>query len=90
MKTLQEIKDEYAKEVGFENWKQLLNKLNWGVYAQHDNDIVTRRFSIEVAKQALINASENAKTCQVITVYGGEISQIDKESILNESNIPTL
>lgn len=92
MKTLQIIKEEYAKEVGFENWEQLLKKLNLAVYAQHDNDIVTRRFAIEVAKKALINASE---TALVIEGDCGEFGTyrppfVYKKSILNESNIPKL
>lgn len=94
MKTLEEIKDEYAKEVGFENWEQLLKKLNLAVYAQHDNDIVTRRFSIEVAKQTQINCAESAKLKlrdDWMELHEFDCSEcIDKKSILNESNIPEL
>lgn len=90
MKTLQEIKEEYAKEVGFENWAQLLKKLNLSVYAQHDNDIVTRRFAKEVAKQSLINASEKAKLDWQYFQFEDASPFIDKQSILNESNIPEL
>lgn len=47
-----------------------------------------KEYAKEVAKEALKNASENVKTI----VYNeiDEIYEIDKQSILNESNIPSL
>lgn len=47
-----------------------------------------KEYAIEVAKETLKNVSENVKTI----VYNeiDEIYEIDKRSILNESNIPTL
>ena len=82
MKTLEEIKDEVAKEiVGSDNpivtWKALsVLGLTAGV------DLVAKKYAQEVAKQALNDAAENAK----ITEYpcmGGSTYKINRNSIIN-------
>lgn len=50
-------------------------------------------FAINVAKEALKNASENAKTTQTHSsdgIFDVYKTIVDKQSILNESNIPKL
>lgn len=95
MKTLQEIKDEVAKDNGFVSWDNLTF-----IYAgfikivQPFNDEATKRYALEVAKEALKNAAENAEAeylCyKAHTVYDDKDNPItvNKESILN--NIPDI
>lgn len=47
-------------------------------------------FAKEVAREALKNASENADTIEIPDAYGSTIDVVDKQSILDESNIPEL
>lgn len=56
MKTLQEIKDEYAKDMSCSNYTKLLDKLTFsGEFEEMEkfNDEVSKRFAIEVAKESL-------------------------------------
>lgn len=77
MKTLQIIKDEYAKEIRFQDWNDAIRYESFTI-SNYDLDIISKRFAIEVANQALINAS----------VYF-ELES-DMLIIVNESNIPKL
>lgn len=106
MKTLEEIKDNYVMDkflasheldtwVDFQNYFASRHP-EW--FEQH-NDEILKLYAIEVAKEALKNASENATINKETQYTGGlgisgllyeETLVIDKESILNESNIPNL
>lgn len=89
MKTLQEIKDDYAKKQGypFDNWNDLVDYfVYWDQEKLHNCiDQVMKDFALEVAKEALRNAADNATM-----EPNGMLLQIDKESILSETNIPDL
>lgn len=91
MKTLKEIKDEYAFERGYENFRSVLFNSNIDNQLLVLNEI-SRRYAIEVATHALNNAADNAVlgavgcSCEYFCVH----EFVDKESILNESNIPNL
>lgn len=85
MKTLDEIKDEVAKENGFVNWDNLC--FVWAGFMKQTErfmDIVAKRY----AKEALYDAAENA-TASVVYVdpydysKGIEGAEVDKESITN-------
>ncbi|MCW8309633.1 hypothetical protein K7A41_00130 [Sphingobacterium sp. InxBP1] len=92
MKTLQEIKDEVAIEDGYTSWEQVgaMGVSDWMV------DEIAKRFALEVAKESLRNAAENAEAeylCyKAPTVYddSGHSITVNKESILSENNIPKL
>lgn len=87
MKTLNEIKEEYAKENGCKSWRDLTQY----DLRQQDVDEVAKRYAIEVAKEALKNASENAITEQEYKsngVYDYYKTIVSKQSILSENNIP--
>lgn len=93
MKTLEEIKEEYAKELGWNGWGDLL--LNAGGTRQildRDYNEAAKRYAKEVAREALKNASENAGTKQEYCSDGWtpSVRVVDKRSILDESNIPEL
>lgn len=51
---------------------------------------IVRDIAREVAKEALKNASENADTMEIPDSYSSTIDVVDKQSILNESNIPSV
>ena len=59
MKNIQDIKDEYAREVGFDDWNEI-EYSHTGDEISHHWNIVTKRFAIEVARETLKNAAENA------------------------------
>lgn len=90
MKTLEEVKDEYAKDMACSNSAELLDKLTWsGAFEEMEefHDEVAKRFAIEVARESLKNASENV---EVHTCRKYNKSRIDTDSILNENNIPKI
>lgn len=91
MKTLEEIKDEVAKEKGFVSWDNLVF-VNAGFIwvVQPFNDEATKRFALEVAKDALRNAAENARLDYQYFQFEDAIPFVNKESIISETNIPEL
>lgn len=81
MKTINQIKDEYAQSKTYEDWDDLITRL------VRDKcigfiDIHIQEVSKLVAMEALKNASKSIK-------IGETINKIQK-SILNEKNIPEL
>lgn len=82
MKTLKEIKEDYATNLGFEDWIDMLR--NTGDLS-HDAivDIVAKAYAYSVAKEALNNASKVADKLR-------ENGDLVKKIILHHSNIPTL
>lgn len=60
MKTLEEIKDDYAREHGYDDWNEVIYSSSDPDTLDKACDEVAKRYAIEVAKQALKNASENA------------------------------
>ena len=91
MKTLQEIKDTYAKENGYEDWDDLSEKNNYA----DDYELHWTSVCIRAQKLALEKAVENAEiTCSRKTThckqcYGGgcENPIVEKESITNPENL---
>lgn len=94
MKTLEEIKDEYALTEGYTCWIDYIN--DYGSILDDVVDDICKRFAIEVAKEALRNAAENAEIEDYPDPnHGGYgqpeyYSRVNKESILSETNIPKL
>lgn len=106
MKTLDEIKEEWAKNHSYENYKEFMDLTKQCDASQvfiMDGVVnkIAKLYAKEVAREALKNASENAimkyhcghfKT-DTPTQYhqqGADNIQIDKQSIINERNIPEL
>lgn len=94
MKTLQEIKDEYAGEQGRDSWDEFFkycvlihSRLDT---MQYHHDEIAKRFAIEVAKEALRNAANNARLSATRLELSTFQGTIDKESILSETNIPKI
>lgn len=93
MKTLEQIKNEYAKEVGFDDFKSLLNGMilyNNVKSSAEKIDYILNKISIESQKECLKLASENAYTKTETNGLDGEYwdyNVVDKESITNENNI---
>lgn len=76
MRTLQEIKDEYGVSKGFKNWEEF-SICFFGAHIEHSLD----ELFIEVAQEALKNASNNFNTkthCDMVI----------RRSILEETNVP--
>ena len=88
---LQTIKDQIAVEHEYSDWHQIecLDIDNCEKAEIRDNiwPEVCKRYAFEVAKNALKNASENAKM-EVIEVPGGKfMHRIVRSRITSESNI---
>lgn len=92
MKTLEQIKEEYAKELGYSSW----NAIGYDANYSKRTDEVARRYATECAKESLRLASENAT---IVNRFGNDIGcysfdinrnkiWINKQSILSESNLP--
>ena len=83
MKTLQDIKDEYAQEQGYEDWRELRK------FQQDYNNLYFERDMNEIClraqKAALKNAAENTEDLKYIDVGGYRI--LDTTSIINEQNL---
>lgn len=101
MKTLEEIKDEYAREIGFDDWNEIIYS-HESDEIEHHSIIISKRFSIEVAKEALRNAASKSFEMRY---YKDEVKKdilnqtlrvsqccyaVPKHEILKETNIPKL
>lgn len=91
MRTLELLKEEYAiLFCQYPSWEELLNDIPHRDIENH-TDEVAKLFAKEVANEALKNASENAKLCGYWSYkHHDYVNDVDKQSILNESNIPKL
>ncbi|WP_343321439.1 hypothetical protein [Sphingobacterium multivorum] len=108
MKNFEDVRNEYFIELGFKNPESAIfdmsigcSKLESAIKIERHYTEIGKRFAIEVAKEALRNAAENAtmkyhcghfKTDTPTKHHqqGADNIQIDKRSILSESNIPKL
>ena len=87
MKTLTEIKNNYAKEQGFENWHEIkkafrnkeINFLKFGRYEYKLFELIQQE------QQKLI--AENADTKMERYNDLQDVLVVDKSSIINENNI---
>ncbi|MGJ1414057.1 hypothetical protein [Sphingobacterium multivorum] len=80
MKTLDQIREEVYQKKGYSMHKDIDIVV----------DEVAKIFAIEVAKEALINAANNARLSATRLELSTFQGTIDKESILSETNIPKL
>lgn len=89
MKTLNEIKDEYARSIGFSDWINLLKHQVTIKAIRRDYEVVMERYAREVAREALKNAAENVDS-DLCYRYSSERNAFDyvEQSILDEKNIP--
>lgn len=86
MKTLQEIRENYAKENGFADWEQLDMLAGRQEINEHIDEICIR-----AQKLVLENAAENART-KTVTVQGQDEyihddEVVDRTSITNPENL---
>lgn len=97
---LEEIKNEYAKEKSYDNWTDFINDEAHWMVEKHMNEIC-EIFAKECCQASLEKASENTtmtfhdgfhKTNEPKKYYqiGADNLQINKESIVQESNIVIL
>lgn len=95
MKTLEDIKDEYANECGRDSWEDYFK---WNElchmplsHMQVAHDEIAKRFALEVAKEALKNAADNAKLdAEWSYSVNDVVHSVDKQSIIDENNIPKI
>ena len=90
MKTLKEIKNTYAQEQGYEDWKELREEL-YGNVPELRIEKYMDEICIRAQKEALEKASENAKT-KTVTVQGQDEyihddEVVDYTSITNPENL---
>lgn len=85
MKTLKEIKEEYAKNHKFKDWIHMLRHTGDWTHERMINDIA-QQYAREVAKEALKNAQEK------MDEWSESQYEIHPpiDMIIDESNIPTL
>lgn len=92
MKTLKEIKDEYAYSFwGCIDWDDAINYEGYTIDSD-DLDRISNMWAIEVAKEALNIAHKKVvKVENMPEVLGGtDIKTINVDIILSETNIPKL
>lgn len=95
MKSLEEIKNEVSELVISWDWsRDSVDVISNSEYIQTIITEVAKRYAIEVAKEALKNASENVKM-KLKEDYkdlhmNNDWNEIDKQSILSETNIPEI
>ena len=95
MKTLEEIKNEVAIEIGYENYNEYIKELckNAEFYFVERinklNNEIAKRYAKEVAIASLEKARENATLQTFSTKNLTDFSKkmVDKNSITNEENI---
>lgn len=87
MKTLQDLKNEYAVEQGFLDWDQYCIC----TFGAHLTDTLDNLF-FKVAKEALENAYKTAIVQKKMPdiLGGSDIKTFVRESVLKETNIPKL
>lgn len=97
MKTLDEIKNDVCLEYGYYTYSIAVSDFKQGRMDAKTFNCIVKDIAREVAKEALKNASDNAKCTfdrETINDSDGDsqiiVQSIDKQSILNESNIPKL
>ena len=100
MKTLKEIKNEIAKEIGYESADNYLSELYeiGSIYTIDRINLFINEIAIRTSKEALKNASENVKMKEgdrrpplgSFDYIGTHYTVVDRQSILNESNMPKL
>ena len=87
MKTLEEIKNNYAKEQGFENWHSIKKafrdkEINFLKFERYENKLFEL---IQIEQQKLI--ADNADTKMERYNDLQDVIVVDKSSIINENNI---
>ena len=87
MKTLEEIKNNYAKEQGFENWHEIkkafrYKEITFLKFGRYENKVFEL---IQIEQQKLI--AENADVTEIQSQSGCWYFGVDKSSIINENNI---
>ena len=99
MNTIQEIKNSYAQEQGYEDWETLIHSVinHAGINGRYAAIITVEKHLNEVClraqKAALENAAENAVTTTEEHYIAGHIGLtadrviIDRSSITNEQNL---
>jgi len=87
MKRIEEIKEEYAIEKGFDNWYSLYKDHVFRIneFANHMDEI-SKRYATEYAKEALNNAYYRADIKINIGYTYNEV--LFQQSILSEDNLP--
>lgn len=93
MRTLTEIKYFVAKDYLYHDYKTALDLFKKGAISEISFNEFVDDILKEVAKESLKNASENATTTQVHKtdgIFDIYKTVVDKQSILNESNIPDI
>ena len=105
MKTLEEIKDEVAQEMGFLDWVEMFYEEGYEI-GDSGIDEVARRYAKEVARESLRNAADKYQDMLYYVVEETDSNirgvlnierrtlqpcyAVPKQTILNESNIPEL
>lgn len=74
MKTLEDIKQQYARENNFCEWSEILYSTDDPAEIDEHFDNVSKIYAIEVAKEALKNAGKHVYECF--------------KNVLSEDNIP--
>ena len=86
MKNLQEIKDTYAQEQGYEDWKELREEL-YGNVPELRIEKYMDEICIRSQKEALEKAAENVKMGYT-SIFSNDMKLVvDRTSITNPENL---
>ena len=86
MKTVTQIKDDLAKELGYPSYQEYIKEINGNFYCAERLEKFYDEVIKRTSKEALKNSSENCTNHFFKQGYSFDF--LDQQSILNESNIP--
>ena len=86
MKTLQEIKHEFALEFGFKNWNELTEASSKPMLQNHMNDIA-RRYAKQCVKASLEKAAHAIHDVDIFTI---SFTARERSAITSPENITLL
>lgn len=87
MSRLEEIKNEYAESIGFEDWE--IMRCDKGI-DDYDSDKVSELYAKECSHASLEKASKEAKIIKLISSGIGTHYEVNEESIIDKENIVLL
>lgn len=87
MKILQEIRDEYAHELGFQDWEDLKYDEDF-ILSSRDIDNIAKTYAREVAKEALKNAATNLNKEWRKSIDTSDAPGYILMTVIEDKNIP--
>lgn len=84
MKTLDSIKQEYARENNFCEWSEILYSIDDPAEIEEHFDKVAKMYALEACKEALKNASENTTLWCETNILGSGVEMGEYNRLLKD------